>query len=88
MTMLGTRLVSTFDAGDGVRLSCSWCGGPDVYVIAMGRHGLRTLARWDIWNYAWQSPLVRHDAQAFEQYCRLRLSEPGAVAELLEQLPA
>ena len=85
---IGTRFVAMFDAGDGVRLTCTWAGGPIVTVYAAAGDTLRMVASWNVWNEAWGCPLFRHDGEAFEHYCRLRLSEPGAVDELLEELPA
>lgn len=85
---IGTRFVTMFDAGDGVRISCTWAGGPAVLVYAAAGEDVRLVASWDVWNHDWNSPLFRHDGEAFERHCHLRLSEPGIVERLVERLPA
>jgi hypothetical protein len=85
---IGTRFVCLFELDDGTRVACNWSGGHQVIVYVARGGEVRLGVVWNAWNDAWDCPLFRHDGEAFEAYCQLRLSEPGVVEQLLDQLPA
>lgn len=84
MRSLGTLLVCTIEVSEAVRIAACWDGGPDISVfVDVGGEPRRTVV-WPIWNPIWETPLIEPTRASFERFVVGRLSQPGAVDEVVE----
>jgi hypothetical protein len=80
-----TVLVCTVDVAPGLHIGAVWDGGKTI-ALHIDRDGQTTsLARWPIWNEAWDCPLIEPTRESFTRFVEARLVEPGAVEELLPE---
>jgi hypothetical protein len=83
--ILSTMFVCTLEAAPGVHVGASWDGGKTIWVHVASEGRTVRAAGWRIWNDEWDTPLIEPTRQSFEGFVAARVSEPGAVGELLAQ---
>jgi hypothetical protein len=82
-----TLLVCTVEIAPDLHIGAVWDGGKAI-ALHVDRDGKTTrLARWPIWNPIWNAPLIEPTRDSLERFVVSRLSEPGAINELLEPQP-
>jgi len=68
---------------EATHVAACWDGGPTIAVFVHVDGLPRRAAEWSIWIEEWDSPLIEPTRESFERFVVARLSEPGAVEELL-----
>lgn len=82
MLVTHTSMVCTVEV-EAAHVAACWDGGPTIAVFVHVDGLPRRAAEWAIWNPVWDSPLIEPTRESFQRFVVARLSEPGAVEELL-----
>lgn len=75
-------MVATAEVGR-TTFAAWWDGGPEIRVHRHDAGSVHVVARWRVWNDAWDCPLIDPTADAFARYVRARFEEPGCLDDLV-----